>query len=347
MLFMQSGLLLLDEPTNHIDETALDWLTTFLQRSRASMIIVSHVQDFLDRIINKTMYLDCTTLRSYPGNYSSFLRLSEIAARQEEARQKQIAEEIAHQEKFIRGASQSRATQKHERQRKVRKLKQELTKRGTRKKTMGLRFPLTHPAKDILIEGTDLSKSFGSLNLFSHLSVTVGPRDHVLLDGPNGAGKTTLLRILSGVVRPDKGEVKRSRALQLGWYQQEQEGLNEGRMVLEEALSVADHMPVRQLRSILAHFLFPAEMVNQKVVTLSRGEKARLALCKIMLSGPNLLLLDEPSNHLDQPSRQQLKQALRSYEGAIVIATHDSELIEELPITRRITLGNERSDGNV
>lgn len=338
MLFMQSSILLLDEPTNHIDESALVWLTTHLKKSGATMIIVSHLSTFLDDVANKIMHIEDTTLRTYPGNYTNFVMLAAQAAKHREARRKRVVAEIAHQEEFIRNASQSRATQKHERMRKVEELKAEAPTKEKRQRVMDLRFPVKRLTKDILISARDLGMSFGHKVLFDHLNITVGPSDHVLVDGPNGAGKTTLLRILAKAINPNVGEIRHSKSLDLGWYQQEQEGLNESSTILEEVLSVAIGMPSRNLRSMLAHFLFPASMVNQKVFTLSRGERARLALCKIMLSGSNLLLLDEPTNHLDRKSKEQLIQALTKYEGAMVLVTHDQELVAAISVTRTIRI---------
>mgnify|MGYP001616303945 CR=1 FL=1 len=181
------------------------------------------------------------------------------------------------------------------------------------------------------ISGSDLTKSFGSHRVLCSVSLNVGSHDRLGIVGVNGAGKTTLLRILAGATKQDSGAVNKHPRLDLGWYEQEQEGLHEQLSVLEEAKLVGAGMSEQQIRATLAHFLL-ADKVQQTVSTLSRGERNRLVMCKLMLTRPNLLLLDEPTNHLDRPTQERLKAALVSYVGSIIIVSHDLAFLEGIGV---------------
>jgi ATP-binding cassette subfamily F protein 3 len=178
--------------------------------------------------------------------------------------------------------------------------------------------------------------------VLNRVSVEVGAVTRMGIVGENGAGKTTLLRILAGDLQPDTGSIHRSRKLEMGWYRQELEDLEDDRSIRQEVESLGFGTP-QELRSALAHFLFGAGRLNQKVGTLSRGERARLALCKLMLARPNLLLLDEPTNHLDQPSRARLAAALAQYQGALVVVSHDTKFLARVGVEWALQLPGGRS----
>jgi len=198
--------------------------------------------------------------------------------------------------------------------------------------------PLHAPA----ITAQDLCKSFGEKRVLNRVSIDVDAMTRLGVVGENGAGKTTLLRILAGDLQPDTGSIHRSRKLEMGWYRQELEDLEDGHSVWQEVEPLGFGTP-QHLRSALAHFLFGERRLNQKVGTLSRGERARLALCKLIVARPNFLLLDEPTNHLDQPSRARLTAALAQYQGALLVVSHDTEFLARVGVEWALELPSGRS----
>jgi ATP-binding cassette subfamily F protein 3 len=324
MLYRHSGLLLLDEPTNHIDPESINWLGSYLKQSKQSMLVVSHLPSFLDRFTQRIISLEGVPIRarSYRGNYSRFLAQKSARDLSLTREQAGLAGQIKREEDFIAGAAQHQSGLKHARERKVVKLKQRQVE-TPREREMKIAFPVTDPLNRQVLSAKDISKSYGSKPVFKGVSLTLEPEERLAVIGDNGAGKSTLLRVLAGELPLDRGEVKRHPKLQIGWYRQEQEDLNDLNTVLQEALTT--RIEKKRVRSVLAHFLFTAELLDQIVGTLSRGERARLCLAKIVLNGPNVLLLDEPTNHLDRPSRESLIQALTQFKGAMIVVTHDDE----------------------
>ena len=333
-LYDESDLLLLDEPTNHIGESQVGWLSKYLVGCRQTVIVVSHLPHFLDTFIQRILLLDRLTgrLKSFPGNYSRFLQVQATEGKRTAKEGKKLAAEIARRKRFIESATLSRARQKHAREKQLAKLEQSRPAARPAPKRLRFAFPAVAQLHSTAFKLEGVAMSFGERNVFSGLSLEVGPADRLGIVGVNGAGKTTLLSILAGQTAPDEGHVKRNRKLILGWYRQEQEGLRDDATVFEEAAAVTPGLKERELRSALARFLFPADRLSQKVGTLSRGERARLALCKLMLSGPNCLLLDEPTNHLDQASQQSLQSTLADYPGALVVSSHDVDFLRALGI---------------
>lgn len=339
MLFERSNILLLDEPTNHIDDDAIDWLAGYLSKSPQTILVVSHLPSFLDKVVKRILFIDdsATGIRSYSGNYSHFLKIrrNEIVSKQRT--KSHVEAEIKRQTNIVTNATQSQVGMKHDREKIVARLEEQ--HKGMKEKTKKLEFslPVRTPLRKFTLGVENLAKSYGTILVFSGISFTLAPHERLAILGENGAGKTTLLRIMAGQEMPNKGLVSRNQKLEIGWYRQEQEDLDDSRTILEECQDDWSG-PIQKLRSALAHFLFPADRLSQIVGTLSRGERTRLSLCKIMLKGPNLLLLDEPTNHLDQLSQKSLMEALNDYVGGIIVVSHDIDFIKKINITTGIQM---------
>jgi len=344
LLFQQSDILLLDEPTNHIDGEAVGWLGDYLSTVHQSVLVISHLPAFLDRFVTKIMLLDSRTgeLRSYPGNYSQFVSIRDRQALSQRRATAKLQAELERQRGIIRTAvRQSNYKLKHAREKVVARLEKRmpvLPKTRRVKIAFSAKTPLHAPA----LTAQDICKSFGDKRVLNRVSVEVGAITRLGIVGENGAGKTTLLRILAGDLQPDTGSIHRSRKLETGWYRQELEDLEDDHSIRQEVESLGFGTP-QQLRSALAHFLFGEGRLNQKVGTLSRGERARLALCKLILARPNVLLLDEPTNHLDQPSRARLTAALAQYQGALVVVSHDTKFLARVGVEWALQLPSGRS----
>jgi ATPase subunit of ABC transporter with duplicated ATPase domains len=215
-------------------------------------------------------------------------------------------------------------------------MRQELTEVTQLGKNVNVRFPMPEPSGRIPLEGTGLGKAFGDNVVFLDVDVYAERGQRVLILGLNGAGKTTLLRILAGVEQPDLGEVTLGHNVRLGYYAQEHEQIRRGSTVLEHVRAVSDQ-PDETLRSVLGHFLL-ADKIDQDAATLSGGEKTKLALCQVVLAGPNVMLLDEPTNNLDPQAQAALLEALEQYPGTIVLVSHDTEFVARLEIDRAILM---------
>ncbi|MBN1459068.1 MAG: ABC-F family ATP-binding cassette domain-containing protein [Armatimonadetes bacterium] len=343
LLFQRLDLLLLDEPTNHIDEEAVDWLGGYLSSVPQSVLVISHVPTFLDRVVTRILLLDSTgELKSYPGNYSKFVHLRSRQALAQRRVTAKLQTELARQRGIIRTAErQSNYKLKHARERVIARLEKQLP-RESKTRHVKISFSAKTPLHAPALTARSISKSFGEKRVLDRVSVEIGAAERLGIVGDNGAGKTTLLRILAGELEPDTGTLRRSRKLELGWYRQELEDLEDDNFIWQEVQSLGFGTQP-QLRSALAHFLFGSKRLHQRVGTLSRGERARLALCKLILARPNLLLLDEPTNHLDQPSRARLAAALAQYQGALIVVAHDAEFLAAADIEWGLHLPRGRS----
>jgi ATPase subunit of ABC transporter with duplicated ATPase domains len=342
ILFGDSQTLLLDEPTNHLDADSITWLRDHLRSYRGGLMVISHDVTLLEAVVNKVFYLDATRseLDYYNLGWSAYLKQRETDERRRKREranaERQAAALSAQADKMRAKATKARAAQGM--QRRAERLLSGLAEERAADRVAKLRFPVPAPCGRTPLSATGLSKSYGSLEVFSDVDVAVDRGSRVVILGLNGAGKTTLLRLLAGIEAPDTGTVTPGHGLRLGYYAQEHETLDVERSVLENMRTAAPGLTESEQRTVLGSFLFSGDDVSKPAGVLSGGEKTRLALALLVVSGANVLLLDEPTNNLDPASRAEILSALRSYRGAIVLVTHDEEAVEALSPERVILL---------
>jgi ATP-binding cassette subfamily F protein 3 len=349
LLQVRPQLLLLDEPTNHLDIEALEWLESFLADYDGAVIVVSHDRTFLDRTVHTILELDPLThaITAYPGNYSNYWHAKEREQEKHWETYKDQQERIARMEGDIRGlATHARRIERGTIHFHYRKIARGLARRAVVQKRrlerlleseeriekpkptwqMKLAFDDTPVSgKDVLLL-EDLAIGYDGQPLFADVNLTLRRGERVVLVGPNGSGKTTLLRGIVGQVAPLAGRIRLGANVRVGYYSQEQEGLDEASNAFEEIRRVAS-MGETETRSFLHYFLFKGDDVFVSVDSLSFGERARLALAKLVAAGCNLLLLDEPINHLDIPSRERFEQGLAAFQGTVLAVVHDRYFI--------------------
>ena len=329
LLLQQPDILFLDEPTNHLDLEALRWLEDYLSDYRGSVLVVSHDRYFMDRVCTGIVELAFGVTEQYPGNYSRYLDLRAerwlTRERAYDAQQKEIARQLEVIRKlraFNREKSIKRAESRVKMLDKI-----EVLDRPEEEKQIFFRFTAARRTGDDVLRVRDLSKSFDGREVFSHVTFDLFRGDRVALIGKNGIGKTTLFRCLTGEQAPDGGAVIEGANLDIGYYDQHQKGLHDGKTILDEVWDDFPRMDQTAVRGALGQFLFSGEDVFQMIGSLSGGEKGRVALTKLMLHQDNLLLLDEPTNHLDMNSREVLEEALDGFEGTIFAISHDRYFI--------------------
>jgi ATPase subunit of ABC transporter with duplicated ATPase domains len=334
ILFSGATTLLLDEPTNHLDADSIVWLRDFLKKHQGGLVVISHDVDLLDAVVNKVFHLDANRaeLDQYNVGWKPYLQ-------QRETDEKRRKRERANAEKQA-GALMAQADRMRAKATKA-KAAQGMAKRAERllagaegvraqDRVAKLRFPEPAPCGKTPLMAKELSKSYGSLEIFTDVDLAIDRGARVVVLGLNGAGKTTLLRLLSGTEAPDTGEVQPGHGLRLGYYAQEHDTLDTDRTVLENMRTSCPELPEPEARRVLGSFLFSGDVVHQQAGTLSGGEKTRLALATLVVSGANVLLLDEPTNNLDPASRAEVLSALASYSGAVVLVTHDEGAVTAL-----------------
>ncbi len=335
LLFQSPDLLLLDEPTNFLDVDATGWLMEYLERYRGSLLIISHDLDLLDKSITKVLRLNEFThkLEEYRGTYSNYLTVTGDALALMERTKAQQQREMARLRKTsekLRGYGATRVSQRIAVDKRINLIENsqpQFATQNTRK--MKVDFPVRHHSGQFVLRGEHLSKRYGSREIFQDVNFEVERGQRLVLVGLNGVGKTTLLRTILGLTELSSGKVTFDDHVRLGYYAQENEGLDYENTVLKEASAVLPE-DTKRVRGVLGRFLFTGDRVFQRISTLSGGEKTRLALAKMVLDGPNLLVLDEPTSHLDVHSRKIIGESLGQYDGTIVAVTHDLDFVRDL-----------------
>ena len=324
LLLARPALLLLDEPTNHLDLDSLTWIENFLTTYEGGLVIISHDRTFLDKITGLTWELSLGRLNVYKGNYSKYVADKEVRLEVERAAYANQQAQIKQTMRFVQ-RFRSKSTKAKQVQSRVKQLaKMERIELAESEQEISFRFP---PAADcgrqvLSVEG--LAKSFAGQEVFAELGFEMQRGDKLAVVGVNGAGKSTLMKILAGLLKSDQGTVRLGHKVTLSYFGQHQaQELPHDYTALETVSGAAGEMTVTQVRSLLGAFLFRGDDVDKKIRVLSGGEKSRLALARMIVTPANLLVLDEPTNHLDMNSQEVLQEAMRQYDGAIIVVSHN------------------------
>jgi len=348
ILFSAADTMILDEPTNHLDADSVLWLRDYLKSFQGGLIVISHDIDIVEETVNKVFYLDANrqVIDVYNMGWKNYLRQrSDDEERRKKERvnaEKKAGVLQTQAAKF--GAKASKAAAAHQMVARAEKLLAGLEEVRAVDRVAKLRFPEPAPCGKTPLMAENLSKSYGSLEIFTAVDVAIDRGDKVVVLGLNGAGKTTLLRMLAGVDVPDTGSIKPGHGLRVGYYAQEHETIDVKRSVLQNMVSSSPNINEMEARRVLGSFLFTGDDADKPAGVLSGGEKTRLALAMIVVSGANVLLLDEPTNNLDPASREEILGALANYSGAVVLVSHDEGAVEALNPDRVLILPDGTED---
>ncbi len=342
ILFSGVETLLLDEPTNHLDADSIVWLRDFLKTHRGGLVVISHDVALLENTVTRVFHLDANRAEvdQYNVGWRAYLQQRETDERRrkrERANAEKKASALFAQADKMR-AKATKATAAQNMAKRAERLLGGLEAERRTDRVARIAFPKPAACGKTPLTAAELSKSFGSLEVFTDVDLAIDRGSRVVVLGLNGAGKTTLLRILAGLEESDTGRVVPGHGLRLGYYAQEHETLDLARTVYENMQSAAPELNETQARSVLGSFLFSGDDAYKPARVLSGGEKTRLALATLVVSTANVLLLDEPTNNLDPASREEVLAAIRSYEGAIVLVTHDEGAVEALEPDRVLIL---------
>ncbi|NIL83919.1 putative ABC transporter ATP-binding protein YbiT [Rhodococcus fascians] len=340
--------LLLDEPTNHLDADSITWLRSFLQNHEGGLIVISHDVELLGDVVNRVWFLDAVRGEAdiYNMNWKKYLdarATDEQRRRRERANAEKKAGALRVQAAKM-GAKATKAVAAQNMAKRADKLMANLDAERVSDKVAHIRFPEPAPCGKTPLMAKNLTKMYGSLEIFAGVDLAIDRGSRVVVLGLNGAGKTTLLRILAGTEKADTGEIEPGHGMRVGYFAQEHDTLDDMASVWENIRHAAPDTGEQELRSLLGAFMFTGPQLEQPAGTLSGGEKTRLALAGLVSSAANVLLLDEPTNNLDPISREQVLDALRSYKGAVVLVTHDPGAAEALSPERVILLPDGTED---
>jgi ATP-binding cassette subfamily F protein 3 len=331
LLLQDPDLLLLDEPTNHLDLPTLAWFDGFLRRSKKAMVLISHDREFLNRQINRVVSLEVEGLRTWTGNYEDYRRLRAEEAERLLASSQKTEAKRAQLQAFVDRfrAKASKASQAQSKLKQLEKL--EKVQVHQERATLGFSFPTASPPGRDVVKLNGVRKAFGEHLIYDGLEALLQRGQRVAVTGMNGAGKTTLLRLLTGELQPDAGSVVLGHNVTLGYYAQHHaDTLDRSHSILEEIMSLVPDKPQAWVRSVLGAFLFSGDDVDKKIGVLSGGERARVALARLLVRPANLLVMDEPTNHLDLDSSEALIEALADYEGTLVFVSHNRSFLDAL-----------------
>ena len=334
LLLSNANLLLLDEPTNHLDIQSVEWLERFLNDYRGAYIVISHDRYFLDKVTRRTIELENCRVRDYKGNYTRFL---ELKAEDLERRRKEYdaaMKEIGRIEGIIE--QQKRWNQAHNyvtiasKQKQIDRIAADLVKPEEAPDSLHFSFKCSDGCGNDVFQAENIALSFDGKRLFRNVNIDIKKGERIFLIGGNGCGKTSLFKIFTGQYTADSGSYNYGSRVQWGYFDQAQAGLTESKTAIDELWDAYPRMTETQVRTALGSFLFRGDDVFKHISELSGGERARIAILKLMLSGANMLLLDEPTNHLDISSCEALENALLDYDGTLFIISHDRYLINKL-----------------
>jgi len=333
LLLEKAEILLLDEPTNHLDIDAISWLEKYIKDFKGSVIVISHDRYFLDNTVNKIFLMENTSLNSYNGNYSEFMKKRKAELEQEMKKYEEYEKDIARQEEMIQRlhsyGSKRNIKQAFSRQKMLDKIKKMDKPSGDGRKVK-LRFvPKAKSGRDV-VKVENLSKNYGEQSVFKNIFFNIYKGERVGIIGPNGIGKSTLLKIIADKLNDYSGEMLMGHNVNIGYYDQEQTGLNNENTVIDEIWDENPELNYYDIRTMLAQFLFNGDDLFKIIGDLSGGEKSRLSLLKLMTSKSNFLLMDEPTNHLDIDSKEVLEDSLLNYDGTILVVSHDRYFLNKV-----------------
>ena len=331
LLYQDPDLLLFDEPTNHLDIPSVRWLEQFLQGFKGAMILVSHDREFLNRQVNRIISLGPEGMKSYSGNYDFYLKACEEEKQTIEARARNQEQKIKEAQKFIE-RFRAKATKARQAQSKIKLIKKmELVQTGQRLKEIRFSFPQVTRSGREVVSTRGLCKGFGEKILYKGLNLIVLRGERIAIIGPNGSGKTTLLRMVAGEINPDEGHIALGHGVSMGYFaQHHSDMLDPHKTVLEEVFQVVPDGSISFVRGVCGAFLFSNKDVDKPVRVLSGGEKARVALAKLLVKPGNLMVMDEPTNHLDIVSSEKLIDALEEFGGTLLFVSHNQSFINRL-----------------